>query len=126
MESSSRGSEQPGAAAGPAAAADGGGDDAQADAADAAALASFAGDSSGRLGVSQAALLHEALPPEAARAAALPAALPALEAELQRRCRLVAAASGYSAEDHSGLPDHLRQLVEARSQASQVRWNGLG
>ncbi|KAI7837046.1 hypothetical protein COHA_009123 [Chlorella ohadii] len=114
--SSDGGIQQPGAASDSAAPAGTGTEDG----ADAAALASFAGDARGRLGVSQADLLREALPPEAARAAALQAVLPALEAELQRRCRLVAVASGYSAEDHSGLPDHLRQLVETRSQASQV------
>ena len=68
-------------------------------------------------------LLVEALPPEAARRRALAAAAPALEAELVRRCRLVAAAAGYSTEtdDFSGLPDHILQLLDARSQASQVR-----
>lgn len=115
--SSSSSGEQQGAASVPAAA-DAGADPAADD--DAAALASFAGTARGRLGVSQTDLLREALPPEGARTAALQAALPALEAELQRRCRLVAAASGYCAEDHSGLPDHLRQLAAARSQASQV------
>ncbi|PRW60309.1 HAUS augmin-like complex subunit 4 [Chlorella sorokiniana] len=119
--SSSSGDDQQAAASAPPAAPRSDGEDAPAaDAADAAALAAFAGDAHGRLGMSQADLLREALPPEDARAAALQAALPALEAELQRRCRLVAAASGYSAEDYSGLPDHLRQLVETRSQASQV------
>ena len=110
-EASSSGGEQQGAAQ-PAA----GGD-----AADAAALASFVGAPGACLGASPADLLREALPPEGARAAALQAALPAVEAELRWRCRLVAAASGYSADDPSGLPDHLRQLAAARSQASQVR-----
>lgn len=84
--------------------------------------AAFAGAPTGPLGVAAADLLAEALPPEAARRQALAAAAPALEAELLRRCRLVAAAAGYGSEagDFSGLPDHIRQLLEARSQASQV------
>ncbi len=76
------------------------------------------------LGVCPADLLAEALPSQARRQAALTVALPALEAELQRRCRLVAAASGYGTDDFTGLPDHLHLLksTATASQASQVGW----
>ena len=81
----------------------------------------FAGAPGGRLGVAAADLLAEVLSSEAARRQALAAAGPALEAELARRCRLVAAAAGYDATDFAGLPDHIRQLLAARSQGAQVR-----
>lgn len=86
--------------------------------------ARFAGAPATRLGVCPADLLAEALPSQARRQAALTVALPALEAELQRRCRLVAAASGYGTDDFTGLPDHLHLLksTATASQASQVGW----
>ena len=89
----------------------------------ASAAACFTGAAAGAgcLGVAEADLLaSEALPSAARRIQALAAALPAVEAELQRRCRLVAAASGYAADDFSGLSDHIRQLQTSASQASQV------
>ncbi|KAL4429850.1 hypothetical protein ABPG77_010967 [Micractinium sp. CCAP 211/92] len=73
----------------------------------------FAGAPGSALGVSAADLLEEALPPEGERQRALAAALPALEAALQRRCADVAAACGYGASDCSGLPDYIAQLQEA-------------
>lgn len=82
----------------------------------------FAGAPGSALGVSAADLLEEALPPEGERQRALAAALPALEAVLQRRCADVAAACGYGASDCSGLPNYIAQLQEAALQqrAQQV------
>lgn len=86
-------------------------------AAAAGAAAAFVGQPGTCLGVSQADLLAEALPPEEARQAALHAVLPALEAALVRRCSAVAAACGYeSSTDFTGLPDHIRQLQAAADQ----------
>jgi hypothetical protein len=52
--------------------------------------------------------------------------MPAVAAALERRCRLVATASGYgSTADFSGLPDHLTQLqavAEAGRQAQIDAW----
>ncbi|KAI3429862.1 hypothetical protein D9Q98_010173 [Chlorella vulgaris] len=98
------------------------GSDGEHAAGDAAATSHFAGTLGCRLGVSPADLLAEALPSELERCAALAAVRPAVEAELQRRCRLVATASGYSADDCTALPDHLGLLLTtaAASQAAQA------
>lgn len=104
------------------------GSDGEHAAGDAAATSHFAGTLGCRLGVSPADLLAEALPSELERCAALAAVRPAVEAELQRRCRLVATASGYSADDCTALPDHLGLLLTtaAASQAAQVWRHGMG
>ncbi|PSC68540.1 hypothetical protein C2E20_7879 [Micractinium conductrix] len=85
-------------------------------------FAAVVGTAGCRLGVVAADLLAEELPPESARRAALAAAGPALEAALRRRCADVAAACGYASTDHSGLPDHIRQLQAAAEgqQAAQA------
>ena len=93
----------------------------------AACFTGAAAGAAGCLGLAEADLLAgEALPSAARRRQALSAALPAVEAELQLRCRLVAAASGYAADDFSGLPDHIRQLQASTSQSSKVGWWGWG
>jgi hypothetical protein len=83
-------------------------------------VAFFAGASTGALGVTGTDLLSEALPTEEARQQALQGALPAVEAQLQRRCHLVAAASGYGTDDYTGLPDHINQLQSTARGSSQV------
>eukprot|EP00887_Chlorella_sp_A99_P003843 scaffold11.g3843.t1 len=74
------------------------------------------------LGVPPEVLLQQA-PSKQALEAVLAAALPAVEQELARRCRLVAAAAGYEAGcgDYSGLADHVAQLSAAVSAAAAAR-----
>lgn len=83
--------------------------------------ARFAGTCGRPLGVSAADLLADALPSEGARRAALAAAAPLLEAELLRRCRLMATASGYATADPAGLPEHLRRLAAAAAASSAAQ-----
>lgn len=89
----------------------------------AAAHAWLSGDEDAPLGVSSQALRSLAPSPGAAQAA-IAALLPAVEHELQWRCKLCAAAAGYDGNDPRGLGDYVTQLSAAVEDARAARADG--